>query len=211
MNPKSVNEEKKSSSHIICLTGKMAAGKNYISSILEKSGFVSLDADLLVHKAVDSLSQEIFQAFKEEAEIAGIQLLNKENKIDRRALGSLIFPRPQLLKRQEDLVYPRIIQMTKDFIRENEGKNIILNATVLYKTPELLKMCSKIVFVTAPLIVRLFRAKKRDKIPLKKILDRFKSQKKLLKEYQKFGIPLIKINNRGNEKKLIKNLKKAGF
>ncbi len=211
MNTKSVNEEKKSSPHIICLTGKMAAGKNYLSSILEKSGFVSLDADLLVHKAVDSLSQEIFQAFKEEAEIAGIQLLNKENKIDRRALGSLIFPRPQLLKRQEDLVYPRIIQMTKDFIRENEGKNIILNATVLYKTPELLKMCSKIVFVTAPLIVRLFRAKKRDKIPLKKILDRFKSQKKLLKEYQKFGIPLIKINNRGNEKKLIKNLKKAGF
>ncbi|MCR5402184.1 MAG: dephospho-CoA kinase [Treponema sp.] len=211
MNTKSVNEEKKSSPHIICLTGKMAAGKNYLSSILEKSGFVSLDADLLVHKAVDSLSQEIFQAFKEEAEIAGIQLLNKENKIDRRALGSLIFPRPQLLKRQEDLVYPRIIQMTKDFIRENEGKNIILNATVLYKTPELLKMCSKIVFVTAPLIVRLFRAKKRDKIPLKKLLDRFKSQKKLLKEYQKFDIPLIKINNRGNEKKLIKNLKKAGF
>ena len=211
MKPIAQSEEKKSSPHIICLTGKMAAGKNYVASILEKSGYISLDADQLVHKAIDSLTQEIFQAFKEEAERSGIQLLTKENKIDRRALGSLIFPRPQLLKRQEDLVYPRIIQMTREFFKENEGKNIILNATVLYKTPELLNMCSKIIFVTAPLQVRLLRAKKRDTIPVKKILDRFKSQKNLLQEYQKYGIPLIKINNCGNDKSLIKKLKKAGL
>ncbi len=201
---------------VICITGKMAAGKNYVSSIFETAEFrilcgfnrefISLDADILVHKAIDSLSDEIARAFSREAAEKGISILTPEGKIDRRALGSLIFPEPELLKRQEDLVYPKVIQMTEDFIEENRHKNIILNATVLYKTPELLNKCSLIVFCDAPYLKRLFRAKKRDGMPFKKILERFETQKELSVEYEKSGIPVLRINNSGTKPQLVRKI-----
>ena len=167
----------------------MAAGKNAVSALLEKNGFVSLDADLLVHKAIDSLTEEIKAAFSKEAKESGISIQNADGSINRKALGSLIFPHPELLKRQENLVYPKILEMTKDFINqsENSGKNIILNATVLYKTPDLMALCEKIVFVDAPLLTRLRRAKKRDSLPSKKILERFRTQRTLFSEYKKMA------------------------
>ena len=188
----------------------MAAGKNAVSALLEKNGFVSLDADLLVHKAIDSLTEEIKAAFSREAKESGISIQNADGSINRKALGSLIFPHPELLKRQENLVYPKILEMTKDFINqsENSGKNIILNATVLYKTPDLMVLCEKIVFVDAPLLTRLRRAKKRDSLPSKKILERFRTQRTLFSEYKKTGIPIIKIRNTGSLKSLEKKLSK---
>ncbi|MBQ5907470.1 MAG: dephospho-CoA kinase [Treponema sp.] len=114
----------------------------------------------------------------------------------------MIFPNPELLAKQESIVYPIIIEETKKIISQNKGKNIILNATVLYKTPELLNLCEKIIFVTAPLAVRFIRARKRDKMPFRQIIQRFKSQKNLLKKYQETGIPVEILINIKKQKKI---------
>jgi dephospho-CoA kinase len=63
---------------------------------------------------------------------------------------------------------------------------------VLYKTPELLALCDKVFFVTAPFFKRLVRARRRDRLPLSQILKRFNAQHNLLKEYQKL-VPQDKI------------------
>lgn len=173
----------------------MAAGKNYICSQYEKEGWISLDADKQVHSVIQKATPQILEAFSKEAQEAGIELKNPNNTLNRRALGALIFPNPELLARQESIIYPLLIQETKDFIQLHKDRNIILNATVLYKTPELLSLCSKIIFVKAPFFKRLQRAKKRDHMSYKLILQRFKSQKNLLKEYQKTGIPVEIIHN----------------
>lgn len=173
----------------------MAAGKNYITSQYEKNGWLSIDADKMVHSAINKASSLIIESFTEEAEKAGINLLNPDGSLNRRNLGSLIFPRPDLLKKQESIVYPIIIEETKAFIKNNPEKNIILNATVLYKTPELLDLCEKIVFVQAPFFTRLKRAVQRDKMPLKQILRRFWTQRKLLQEYNKSGKKIEIIKN----------------
>ena len=76
-----------------------------------------------------------------------------------------------------------------------EHNKVILNATVLYKTPELLKMCEVIVFVQSNTIKRFFRASHRDLLSYKQILRRFKTQKNLLQEYKKFEIPIFIVNN----------------
>lgn len=182
---------------IICITGPMAAGKNYICSQYEKQGWLSIDADRTVHKAIEIATPQILTAFAEDAKKAGIELCNNDGSLNRRNLGALIFPNPELLAKQESIVYPIIIEETKHFISQNNNKNIILNATVLYKTPELLKLCEKIIFVTAPAITRFLRARKRDKMPVLQILQRFSAQKNLLKQYESFGIPVeILINTK---------------
>lgn len=181
---------------VICITGPMAAGKNYICSQYEKEGWLSLDADKQVHKAIQMATPLILQSFKKEAEEAGIELANPDGSLNRRALGALLFSTPELLTRQENLVYPYLIEDTKEFIAANPQKNIILNATVLYKVPELLKLCEKIIFVTAPVFTRLCRAIKRDHLPVKQILRRFWAQKNLLKMYEETGIPVEILQNK---------------
>ena len=133
----------------------MAAGKNFISSQYEKKGWLCLDADEQVHGAIKTATPEILKAFEKQAAAENISLQNPDGTLNRRNLGRLIFPHPELLKKQESIIYPIIIEETKKIIKENEARNIILNATVLYKTPELLKMCDKIIFVKATFFTRL--------------------------------------------------------
>ena len=179
---------------IIAVVGPMAAGKNYICSQLEKEGWSSVDADILVHGAIEIAKDQILETFNPYAQQQNITLTRTDGSIDRRALGKLLFAVPELLAIQESIVYPIITKQIEDFISEHE--KTIINATVLYKTPVLLARCQKILFVTAPLLTRLRRARTRDHLPYRQILRRFWVQRNLLKEYQKTGIPVEIIKNR---------------
>ncbi len=185
--------------YILCVTGKMAAGKNFICSGLEKQGFVSVDLDELAHEAISFCTPQILSAFEEEAKKRSLSLLNDDGSVNRRALAQIVFSGRAFLSKQESIVYPKIIELTNQFIEKNKEKSVILNATVLFKTPELLKKCEKIIFVTANPLKRFFRARKRDHLPIKQILARFKNQKKLLAEYKNaarsFNIPIEIIKN----------------
>ena len=184
----------------------MAAGKNAVCRILEERGFIALDADRQVHGAIEKAAPEIIKTFSKEANAQNITLTDKNERINRRELGRLLFTSKDLLAKQERIVYPVIIEETKRFIQKQQelksDADIILNATVLYKTPELLNLCKYIIYVDAPKITRIVRALKRDRMPLRQILSRFASQKNLFSEYKKTGVPIIKITNAGSEKKL---------
>lgn len=191
---------------ILCVTGPMAAGKNAVCRILEERGFIALDADRQVHGAIEKAAPEIIKTFSKEANAQNITLTDENGRINRRELGRLLFTSKELLSKQESIVYPVIIEETKRFIQKQQelksDADIILNATVLYKTPELLRLCKYIIYVDAPKITRIVRALKRDRMPLRQILSRFATQKGLFSEYKKTGVPIIKITNAGSEKKL---------
>ena len=191
---------------ILCGTGPMAAGKNAVCRILEERGFIALDADRQVHGAIEKAAPEIIKTFSNEAKAQNITLTDKNGRINRRELGRLLFTSKELLSKQESIVYPVIIEETKRFIQKQQelksDADTILNATVLYKTPELLNLCKYIIYVDAPKITRIVRSLKRDRMPLRQILGRFASQKNLFSEYKKTGVPIIKITNAGSEKKL---------
>lgn len=178
---------------IIAVTGPMASGKNYICSQLESEGWAAVDADLLVHDAIEIVKERILKTFIPYAEQQNIKLTRDDGSIDRRALGQLLFSFPELLKVQESMVYPIIIQQINEFISVHD--KTIINATVLYKTPELLNQCQKIIFVTAPFLTRLCRARRRDHLSYKQIFQRFHAQRDLLAEYQQSGIPVEIVNN----------------
>ena len=189
---KSLNIDE-SQKQVFSITGKMASGKNYICSQFEKYGWKSIDADKLVHKAIELSKEQIYSAFKNEAEKQNINILNDDNSINRRELGRLLFSNPSLLSKQESIVYPLVIEMTENFIKEND--KVLINATVLYKTPVLMQKCSRIIFVRSSFLKRFIRTKKRDHLPAKQILSRFNSQKDLYKNYKTTNIPISIIKN----------------
>jgi dephospho-CoA kinase len=180
-------------SHIIAVTGPMAAGKNYICKNLENEGWSAIDADLLVHDAIELAKDRILETFGPLAKKENLQIQNEDGSINRKALGSLLFSNPEFLRTQESIVYPIITNKIEEFISTHE--KTIINATVLYKTPDLLARCEKILFVTAPFLTRFRRARRRDHLPYRQIFRRFHAQRHLLREYQKSGIPVEIIHN----------------
>ncbi len=196
--------------NLICITGPMAAGKNELSLMLEKCGWLHIDADVLAHFAIDNCKEEILATFSSYAKEKNINLLNEDGYINRKELGKLLFSDPSLLQKQENIIYPDIKMTMRSIIKDGIQPNIILNATLLYKFPEILNMCDFIIYVNSGFFTRLFRAKKRDGLSYKQILLRFKAQKNLLKEYQKFNkeIIIVKNNNKADKEKFMETLKK---
>jgi len=192
----------------------MAAGKNLASRILEEKGFVSSDADVLGHEAVDECAGKILETFGPLASERGVELLGSGGKINRRNLGSIVFSDPALIKKQEEIVYPAIQRKIDDFLSINRGRDVVLNATLLYKLP-VIKSVDLVIFVDSPRVIRFFRAKKRDGMRSRQILDRFRAQKNLFAKYKDADADIVRVWNIGSrqglEKKIGQILKKAGW
>lgn len=195
---------------VLCVTGPMAAGKNAASSILEAMGFISVDADLIGHDAVEICKEKILEEFSSLAEKNKIQLLNPDGTISRKNLGRLVFKDKRLVKKQEQIVFPYINSVLEKFIDENSEKNIAVNATVLYKV-NAIKKIEKILFIDSPVFTRFFRARKRDRMSALQILERFFSQRFLFRQYKKTGIEIFRIMNCGNVRALQKKIERLFF
>ena len=186
----------------------MAAGKNLAAEILQKKGFVGLDADTVAHEAVEECRDAIMNEFSEEAEKRKIQLEGQDKKIDRRALASIVFSDPSLLKRQEDIVYPFITERINEFLKSKDKKDMVLHATVLYKIPELLKKMDAVLYIDSPVIIRFLRARKRDGLSAGNIIRRFRNQRNLFANYKALNADILRVWNIGSRKSLEKKIEK---
>ena len=141
-------------------TAKMKSIDLFIYASMEhKIERISGKYELTPEKAKD----KILLTFEKEATEKNISVLNEDGTINRRELAKIVFSSKENLKKQESIIHPIVNEMMEDFIQNNSDKTVILNATVLYKTP-IINKCDAIIFITSPWIIRFFRAKKRDKI-----------------------------------------------
>lgn len=193
---------------ILCVTGPMAAGKNVAAAILEKKGFAAVDADVLGHRAVKECTEQILCEFSDEAQKRGVSLLSSDGTLNRRVLGSIVFESRELLARQEQIVYPVIRRLLAEFIRENAGKDIAVNATVLYKLPDMQNIIERILYIDAPLPLRFIRAMKRDKTGIIQIYRRFSSQKNLFAKYKNTNTDIRRVWNTGTRQSLERKIEK---
>lgn len=179
---------------IIGLCGPMASGKNLAAGILQNMGFACIDADLAGHQALENCRDLVLQAFKQDAEQANIPLVDGDGKIIRKNLGKIVFSSPEKLKKHEEIVHGEINRLMENFLQQNSSKNRVLNATVLYKVP-LIHKCDFVIFITAPFLLRLYRARRRDKAKIKDLLKRFYAQKDLYAQYRSQNVDIYKVSN----------------
>ena len=190
---------------ILCVTGPMAAGKNAASEILEKKGFATVDADTVAHAAIDNARDSILQAFSSIAKERKIELLDADGKIDRRALGKIVFSDKKLIAKQESIVYPEINRLLEQFIQEHSNTDTVINATVLYKVPLISRM-DCILYIDSPSLLRFLRARKRDGMKACQILARFKMQRNLFTKYKKANADIRRVWNIGSREQLEKKI-----
>ncbi len=86
--------------YAIVLTGSIGTGKSSVSKIFTSFGFEIIDADKIAHQVLDGQHQEIAQLFSSD--------LVKNDKVDRKALGAIVFADTVKRKVLEALLHPLI-------------------------------------------------------------------------------------------------------
>jgi len=175
---------------LIGLTGAYCAGKNHVGKLIEKRGFTVLDVDKLGHVAIRESKDLLVRRF-------GKDILQLDGEVDRKALGALVFSKPKKLRNLEEIVHPIVNRMTEEWVMKNVGSNLAINAALLHRS-SVIDRLDFILLVRAPLLVRLLRAKKRDKLPIIHILKRFASQKNFASQYLEKETDIYTVDNRAS-------------
>jgi dephospho-CoA kinase len=174
---------------LIGLTGLYCAGKNHVGRLLEVRGIPVLDVDKLGHRVIETEAQIILERF-------GAGILGGGGKIDRKRLGARVFGKPEEIAALEGIIHPAVNRETDRWIEQTAGKTRVINAALLQRSSAFTKL-DCIILVTAPVLIRLLRARKRDKLPWAAIFQRFKSQKEFKAQYFSNKTDIYRVSNNG--------------
>jgi dephospho-CoA kinase len=172
---------------LIGLTGTYCAGKNHVAALLEKRGLPVLDVDKLGHTAIDAERTAILSRF-------GRDVATPDGTVNRRLLGEKVFGKPGEMAALENIVHPAANRLTEEWLAAQAGKSCVFNAAVLHKSSVFGRL-DFVILVEAPFLVRLLRARKRDKLSWRSLLKRFGSQKNFISQYLSGKADIYRVYN----------------
>ena len=159
---------------VIGLTGQTGAGKSTVRKLLKAKGAAVIDADSVAHEVADnSLSclTDIVEHFS-------CMVLDEKGKLNRRALGRIVFSDRKKLALLNKIMFPYIVSAIKRQVTayEQAGAQIIVIDGATLIESGCAKMCSVLVSVTADEETRLTRIIHRDGISKRDAVRRFSAQ-----------------------------------
>ncbi|EMQ6246364.1 dephospho-CoA kinase [Campylobacter upsaliensis] len=186
------------------VSASIACGKSSFIKIANELGFESLSADLIAN--------EITQ--KNAAVLAEMFLLNldKEGKIDKKALANLIFNDKKAKEKLENFMHPKIREelLRKMQILEQKGRIFFVELPLFFES-DFYQNLGKSVLIYAPKNVSLQRLMQRDGLDKDEALRRIKSQMDIEKKREMADFVIQNIGSyeefRQNCVKFIKSLK----
>ncbi|HAW86907.1 MAG: dephospho-CoA kinase [Spirochaetes bacterium GWD1_61_31] len=181
---------------LLGLTGAACAGKNAVADILAEAGWAGIDVDRLGHQALAASLPEV-------VELLGPAAITVDGQPDRRYIGGRVFADVRLLAAYEAIVHPAMFALADAAIAAAlaAGRPVCLNAAILYMMPQAGR-CDRIVEVRAACLIRLYRARLRDRLPLGRLLARMRRQAVLLRARRRFTDRLSWLDNSGSLAKL---------
>ena len=88
------------------LTGGIASGKSTVSGMFRELGAHIIDADVLAREALEPG----LPAYHETIKVFGRRIAGSDGRIDRRALGKIVFGDPERRRALEAIVHPRVFE-----------------------------------------------------------------------------------------------------
>ena len=147
----------------IGLTGGIACGKNKVADIFHELGFYTIDSDVISRKVMEKGES----AYIKIVEYFGFDILDENENIIRKKLGSIVFTNKEKLKVLEEIVHPAIFDYEKKLRSQIYGKDdkavIITHAAKMIESGSFTHYDALIV-VTAEKNIQLERLIKRDNI-----------------------------------------------
>jgi dephospho-CoA kinase len=112
---------------IVGLTGNIATGKSAVMRLAAERGALALDADRLVHEILDTDSniQETI------ADVFGPEIRKADGRINRAALGTIVFSNAEALRDLERMVHPAVRSEIVRQVDESEANVVFIEAIKL--------------------------------------------------------------------------------
>ena len=159
---------------VIGLTGQTGAGKSTVRELFKVKGAAVIDADAVSHDIVDndlSCLTDIVEHFY-------CIVLNDKGKLNRKALGRIVFSDPKKLAVLNKIMFPYIVSAIKGKVTAYEhagAQMIVIDGATLIESG-CSKMCSVLISVTAEEETRLTRIIHRDGISKRDAVRRVSAQ-----------------------------------
>ena len=140
---------------VIGLTGSIGGGKTTVAAMFKKLGAAVIDAD----KIVSELYKKNFFIKIKLVESFGEEILDRNNKINRKNLAAIAFSSPQKLKKLNRIVHPYVFAEIKRRIKEKKKGIVIVDVPLLIESG-MEKAVDVVVVVKANKAVQMRRLKR---------------------------------------------------
>lgn len=204
---------------IVGVGGKCCAGKDTLADILKKAGYEEISVDALGHRALETRRDQVVEAFGPGILASGDGSDDgPAPRIDRKALGRIVFSNVKARKALEAIVHPEMKRLLAEEIAartaaetatHGEAK-IIINAALIFYM-QLHTLCDRVVWVEASTFRRFLRARKRGGLSIPEILRRFWAQRHLGPHSYSESVDIHIVKNEGARERLKGRLQSIGL
>ena len=159
---------------IIGLTGSIGTGKSMIAERFHALHIPVVDADLIAREVVEPGEQ----AYDKIIDTFGEAILQKDNTLDRKALGAIVFQDEEKRKQLNGIIHPAI---REEMVRQRDAyvqlgaPCVVMDIPLLYES-KLTHFVDKVIVVSVDPDVQLKRIVARDKSTELEAKQRIQSQ-----------------------------------
>jgi len=189
---------------VIAITGGIASGKSMATNYIREKGYTVLDADAITHSMYERgiFNDSLKQAFGDN--------IIKNNLVDRKALGELIYNDSKQKEVLNSITHPLIYKEMKRLIDESLCDVLFIDVALLFEAG-FDKLADKIICISANDDIRASRLSLRDNISIEYAYRKIRSQMSNLERCKRSDI-IIEHNDNDLEdfyKKIDKVLKEV--
>lgn len=177
---------------IIGLTGGIASGKSTVSNLLRRKGFAIVDADIAARKVVE-IGED---AYKQIVEAFGPEILQQDQNLDRKKLGTIVFHDEEKRLMLNQIVHPAVreyMQKEKETALKQGKETVIMDIPLLFES-NLGYMVDQTILVYVEQSIQLQRLMDRNHFTKAEAMARIQSQIPLEEKIEKSDAV---INNNG--------------
>ena len=154
--------------YAVALTGGIATGKSSVAKMFKEDGFTVIDADRIAHEILEEQKEKIADMFGERMIVEG--------KVDRKALGAVVFADPLKRKALEQLLHPLIYARieSKAEAEDKKHKPYIVDIPLFFEGKRY--PIERALVVYASQVQQIERAMQRDGLEREAVLERIAAQ-----------------------------------
>lgn len=170
--------------NVVGLTGGIACGKSTVAAMLVQKGALLIDADRLSREVVEPGSR----AREEIVRWLGDSIIDKEGKLDRKKIASIVFNDEKSLAKLNSIIHPRVLELfyqkSSELGRKYPGRLLIWDIPLLFEAGYEDRV-DYIVVVACKEEIQIKRISERNGLSREEALKRIRSQMELKKKIAK--------------------------